>query len=118
MSSVASVLSATAASIAAVLTAINLYVTGRRERAKWAREALVDAFIAFLDESFKAKDHCKTVCRLEREYDISDEQRGQIRADIHKAIDEMYSQLSRLRLLAPQYVVGPSTSLAEANRQQ
>ena len=61
MSSVASVLSATAASIAAVLTAINLYVTGRRERAKWAREALVDAFIAFLDESFKAKDLCKTV---------------------------------------------------------
>jgi hypothetical protein len=42
-----------AAGLAAVLAAINLYLTGRREVHKWTREALVEALVMYLDTSIK-----------------------------------------------------------------
>lgn len=61
------ILSAVAARLAAVLAGVNLYVTGRRELTKWAREVLVDAFTALLTGSFQGVDACKRATRLKRQ---------------------------------------------------
>ncbi|MGW4531799.1 hypothetical protein ACWEOI_12700 [Nocardia sp. NPDC004340] len=38
-----------AASLAAALSAATLYISGRRENRKWLREALIDAYVEYLD---------------------------------------------------------------------
>ena len=52
MTPFASVLSAVAATIAAVCAGGTLYFSGRREQRKWLREALIEAYIDFLEASF------------------------------------------------------------------
>jgi hypothetical protein len=53
------IISAVAASLAAVLAGVNLVVSGRREHAKWARETLVEVLVDFVDASFESKDAVK-----------------------------------------------------------
>ena len=48
-------ISAVAATVAAVLAGINIYLTRRGENVKWARETLVETFTEFLDASFASK---------------------------------------------------------------
>ena len=43
----ATLVSAIAACLAAALAGVNLLVLPRRERVRWAREALVEAFVEF-----------------------------------------------------------------------
>jgi hypothetical protein len=53
-------LSTTASFTAAVISLITLvvttYFTGRRERVKWAREALAEAFYDFVNTSYAASE--------------------------------------------------------------
>jgi hypothetical protein len=52
MAVAADVLTAGAASVAALLSGVNLYVSGRREEQRWNREALIEAFVTFVGASF------------------------------------------------------------------
>jgi len=49
---VTSVLGAGAAAVAAVLAGANFLQAERREKRRWVHEALVEAYVAFLDASF------------------------------------------------------------------
>ena len=49
MSQLPSVLSAVAATLAALLSCTTLYVTGRREQQRWLRESLVEAYSEYLE---------------------------------------------------------------------
>jgi hypothetical protein len=55
---------AIAAVIAAVLTAVNLILTGKREQQTWVRSALESAFVDFLTASYNHKDACKRIVAL------------------------------------------------------
>jgi len=101
----ASLLSAAAASLAAVLAAINLYVLGRRERHSWLRETLISEYATYLDASFSATSKA-------REYlgTSSDEpKRGRYRSELADQVLKLHGQqmhtLTRLRLLATAEVV-------------
>ena len=56
---IAAVLSATAASVAAILAGLNLVVAGRREDRRWARETATEAFVAYMDASFESGSACR-----------------------------------------------------------
>lgn len=57
-------LSAGAATLAAVLTALNLWLTGRRAHVAWTRSALEHAFVDFLTAHYDHWDACSDVTRL------------------------------------------------------
>ena len=48
MAVIADLLMAGAASVAALLSGVNLYVGDRREEHRWNREALIEAFVTFV----------------------------------------------------------------------
>ena len=48
----ADVLAAVAAVIAAALSGLNLYLSGRRERVKWIRDMTIDVYVSFINASF------------------------------------------------------------------
>ncbi|WP_157441495.1 hypothetical protein [Actinoplanes awajinensis] len=68
-----------------------------------------------MDNSFKAKDRCKEICRLEQAYDLDEERRDRLVAEIDSAVAAILSQVSRLRLLAPKHVIDTSLALGDAN---
>ncbi|MEV1026809.1 hypothetical protein [Streptomyces sp. NPDC050264] len=97
-----------AAWAAAVTSAATLVVTtwvgGRRERHRWLREALTEAFVAFLGSSWRHSD----VARGEE----SDAQHAALAAEY----EEMRQQLTRLRLLAGTEVVKAGEALVRSHR--
>lgn len=104
--------SAGAATTAAVLAGLNLVVSGRREKAQWARQALADAFVAYMDASFECGLLCReaTVVRLgqaERPTDRLDE----LRARLDLAHDAQLQALTRLRLLSTRGVAAAAQGL-------
>lgn len=66
MAVAADFVTAGAAGIAALLSGINLYVSGRREEHRWNREALIEAFVTFLGASFTLNAACTAGARLGR----------------------------------------------------
>jgi hypothetical protein len=105
----ASLLSAISATIAAILVAANLYISGRREQNRWARDALVDVFVTFLDAGFSGHSACNRSTRslrINAEQDISDYREKIARA--HQTETEM---LTKLRLLTGPAVVEAAMGL-------
>jgi hypothetical protein len=99
----ASLLSAVSATIAAILVAVNLYVSGRRERNRWARDVLVDVFVIFLTAGFEGSGACNRLLesrRLNRESEIL-AYRESIKV-AHRTETEM---LTKMRLLTSPAVV-------------
>ena len=100
-----SALSAAAAGAAAVISLATLIVTtmvtGRREQRKWVRGALTDAFVAFLDASWRGTDALKR------------HQEEEVPA---QAYADMRSNLTRLRLLASAPVVAAGEELLRSQR--
>nr|BFE63791.1 hypothetical protein GCM10020063_083170 [Dactylosporangium thailandense] len=111
----AAVISAVAASIAAVLTAVNLYITGRRDHTKWAREALVEVMVAFVDASFEGKDAVKHGIRDGKPDAWPPAPDAQCRTDALAAKQQMGVMQSRLRLLATPEVVDAAQVLRAAS---
>lgn len=99
-----SALSAAAAGAAALISLATLIVTtvvtGRREQRKWARSALTDAFVAFLDASWRGTDALK-------------QHQEEVPA---QALADMRSSLTRLRLLASAPVVAAGEQLLRSQR--
>jgi hypothetical protein len=110
---VATIISAVAASTAAVLAAANLFVSGRREHAKWARDALVEVLITFLDASFQSKDAVKHALR-EAQIDPSSTRVAELLEEAQDAERRMRLMQTRLRLLAPPSVVDAAQELRTA----
>lgn len=111
MGSTATIVSAVAASIAATLAALNLFVAGRRDHVKWAREALIEVLVDFVDASFDSKDSVKRAIR-----EGVDETWASAGANEYlqkaraKELDMRLAQ-SRLRLLATPEVVDAAQKL-------
>jgi hypothetical protein len=61
----ATLLSAIAASIAAILTLVNLWLTGRREGLAWKRAALETAFVDFLTAAYANRQAAKEIAALD-----------------------------------------------------
>ncbi len=98
VSLLATTLSAVAATTAAILTGVNLYVSRRQEDVKWARSVLIDILGQFLDASFRSKDAVKTAYRISQS--VSDRsQIAVLRQEAIKAEEEMRALQTRLRLL-------------------
>ncbi len=99
-----------AAWAAAVTSLATLVVTtvvgGRRERHRWARDALTDAFVAFLEASWRHSDTAGGTAG-------TDAYAEPLLAEYR----EMRSQLTRLRLLAADGVVDAGESLLRRQRQ-
>ncbi|ALV47995.1 hypothetical protein AB0K85_29755 [Streptomyces cellulosae] len=102
--------SAWAAWAAAVTSLATLIVTtvvgGRRERHRWARDALTDAFVAFLEASWAHSDAVRSL----------PEQAGAERDAPLSLYREMRSQLTRLRLLASEEVLRAGEDLLRCQR--
>jgi hypothetical protein len=94
-----SVVSAAAATLAAILTAINLYASGRWERNRWARDALVDAFLGVLDASFAGGRAAKLVL------DGASTDDGELLAQMDHSHWEQINIITKLRLLTAPRVV-------------
>lgn len=100
-----------AAWAAAVTSVATLVVTtvvgGRREKRQWAREALTDAFVAFLTASWQHSDLAK-VSATPPDTSSAEAIVGQY--------SEMRNQLTRLRLLSPPDVVRAGEALLRLHR--
>lgn len=94
------VASLTAAIISLVTLVVTTYFTGRRERVKWAREALAEAFYDFVNASYAASQ----ALHQHQKWLWSDADASSLRA----SEDEMQAQVlelrhaqTKIRLLAP-----------------
>ncbi len=99
----ASLLSAVSATIAAILVAVNLYVSGRREHNRWVRDVLVDVFVTFLNAGFDGNGACSRLIEARR---LGAEEKVLTHRDsiaaAHKTETEM---LTKMRLLTSPAVI-------------
>jgi hypothetical protein len=103
------IVSASAAGLAAILAAVNLYISDRRELNKWTRESLIETLTVFLDASFRHASACR------KTYSASPDDYGtnKLRRAILAAHEIENSTLTRLRILAPPSVVQAAIKLLE-----
>ncbi|MFF3403523.1 hypothetical protein ACFYW6_34140 [Streptomyces sp. NPDC002659] len=97
---------AAAATSLATLT-VTTIVGGRRDQRRWAREALTDAFVHFLEASWR---HSDAVGALAAESPVDP---NLVQSDYA----EMRSQLTRLRLLASDRVLQAGEELLRRQRE-
>lgn len=103
-------ITAGAAGLAAVLSGVNLYLSGRRELNRWTRETLIERLALFLDASFKLTSACGAISRQSP----SQSERDNLRAAIFAAHSQENSALTELRLLAPPRVVENARTLIDS----
>ena len=112
----ASTISAIGAALAALLAGLNLYYSGRREHAKWARETLAELYVAYLDASFKSSYACRQIFRrIEAPATAASAGDEELHAQIGEAHADQVATLTRLRLLSSRSVVHAAVALHEAN---
>lgn len=114
MINLAPIATTVAATLAAIFAGLNLYVSGKREHVKWAREALVDTFIGFLTASFDHKDVCKRISGMP----AAAEPTGDLKALVERTEvlhDLMKSYVTRLRVLTTAEVADAAWRLHEHN---
>jgi hypothetical protein len=116
VNTLATVASAVAASVAATLAGLNLYLSGRREHTRWARDTLVDILVAFLDASFASKDAVQYALRAGRPGSLEERNFESYAEEARTAELEMRSMQTRLRLLASPAVVESAQLLRVATR--
>lgn len=94
----ATLLSACAATIAVVLAAFSLRVTGRREHLSWVRSALEGIFVESLNASYDHVEACKHIGQLRRGEQSHRPEAAwlDIAADAHSV---MIRSVTRLRVL-------------------
>lgn len=105
------IVSAIAATIAAVLAGATLYVNGRREQRSWRREAMIDSLVTFMDSSFDGAGQRVRRLRTDgRDINTYLETTKELEA-------KQLAVLTRLRLIAPSGVVVAAERLREADYQ-
>jgi hypothetical protein len=105
--------SASAAILAAVLAGLNLYVTGRREEARWARDVLLGTLEGYLSASFEITSAATLLTRTVS----SSIQAEEIEAQVVAAHDVQMRMLTRLRLLADEQIVVSAADLHRSDHE-
>jgi len=100
-----------AATLAAILSGITLWTTGRREERKWRREALLDTIVQFLDGSFDLPGN--QACNRRRAGESLEGLNDQASA----AFQRSANALTRLRVLAPSAVVATAERVHDIDDQ-
>jgi hypothetical protein len=104
-----------AAAIASMVTlAVTTVVLGRREHRRWSRAALTDAFVAYLDASWRGSDAIAEREGLRAKHSDVDAQVCHVIAE--QAYQDMRSHLTRLRLLASSQVLAAGQDLLRRQR--
>jgi hypothetical protein len=85
---------ALAATVAAILSGLALWLGGARAERQWRRDALVDTIVRFLDASFASPGH--KVMRKLRASTLTDQDRRELN-EVHRSA---LTALTRLRVLA------------------
>jgi len=112
--SLATFLSAGAASLAVIIGAANLYFTGRREHLSWARSVLEAAFVEFLTASYDHYAACRELARLRQGQERGrPEQAWQESA--HQAHTVMMNCITRFRVLVSDEMAEVAIRLHEHN---
>jgi hypothetical protein len=65
-------ISAIAAIAAAVFAGVNLWITGRREHSQWARQALVESLVEFMNASFDVTRACAQGRQLSKQEELQE----------------------------------------------
>jgi len=96
-----SLISAIAASAAAVFAGVNLWISGRREHSQWARQALVESLVEFMNASFNVTRACAQGRQLGKQEGRQGELQ-ELKQKTEDALHEMQMPIvTRLRLLCP-----------------
>jgi hypothetical protein len=95
----ATLASAAAATIAAILAGVNLRLTGRREHLGWVRSALEATFVDFLTASYDHLAASRETVKLRRGGE-SRRTEGEWRRAAEEANDVMMKAVTRIRVLA------------------
>jgi len=93
---------------------VTTIATGRRERVKWAREALAEAFYAFVDTSYTAATAARK--RQEALWDGSADDERSTAAELDRQHSILRNNLTRIRLLAPSRTLQKAQSVRQATR--
>ncbi|HET9901264.1 MAG TPA: hypothetical protein VFR46_09400 [Actinomycetes bacterium] len=110
----ATLVSAIAACLAAALAGVNLLVLPRRERVRWAREALVEAFVEFLSATYATKDACRDAVKARRAGAArGDEEIVRLYEMMIASRDQELAHITRLRLLASRRVMDAAFGLRD-----
>jgi|tagenome__1003787_1003787.scaffolds.fasta_scaffold20014897_2 hypothetical protein len=104
---------AVAAGISLVTLIVTTIATGRRERVKWAREALAEAFYAFVDTSYTAATAARK--RQEALWDGSADDERSTAAELDRQHSILRNNLTRIRLLAPSRTLQKAQSVRQAH---
>jgi hypothetical protein len=110
-----SVLGAAAAVLAAGFAGMNLLMSDRRDRTKWAREALVEVLVSFLDRSFYMGRTSRVLLGARLDSAAPDEL-ARISTLFRQQDDEQRSALTRIRLLGNRRAVQAAEDLLRADR--
>jgi len=113
LSPLASVLSAGAATVAAVLAGLTLYATGRRETRSWLRDSLVEHYVEFLTSSFSSAGQRAYSARVHGDTVAFSAIADRARQEYLRGTDT----LTHLRILAPREVVSAAEALHTADYQ-
>lgn len=106
---VITVAGAATALVAAALSGINLYLTGRRETRQWLRDSVLDALTQFLDASFARPS--RSVYEALQTPGFDGNFIDEVRERSRTAHREQNDALTRLRLLANDPVVRAAEEL-------
>lgn len=108
----ASLVSAITASVAAALTGVNLWLTGRRADLQWSRSALEAAFVDFLTASYNHRDTCNRIAALGNTVRSTEEFVELVEA----TQNTMLNCITRIRVLAGDRMAGLASDLHDAQR--
>jgi hypothetical protein len=105
-----SVVTAGAAACAAVLSAVTLWITGRRGETAWLRSALIDALEHYAQASWLRRRTVREILAA-RTRGVTQEEWEQLRATRRERHRQQTDRLTRLRLLAANPVVRAAEEL-------
>ncbi len=104
------VISAVAAIVAATFSGTTLYISGRREQRKWARDATVQALVDLVDASYRSAGQKGFDARSKGSSDLD-----AIERTAKDAREQQSASLTRLRLIAPEEIVVAVQALLDAD---
>ena len=110
MADITSVLGAGAAAVAAVLAGANFLQAERREQRRWVHEALVEAYVAFLDASFDLGRVARKMVDVRKDSG-TDQERAATIAEADRLHAKQTETLTRLRVPASDPVVRAAETL-------
>jgi len=111
---VAPVVAAASAVVAAVLTGINLYLTGKRQHVSWTRLALEKSCVDFLTAHYEHWDSCYELEAVSAG-EVSHRSEPELREALREADRIMMECVTRFRVLTSPTLVRSARALRDLN---